>query len=134
MKAPSARSGLIQGFTLLEMLIAVVLIAVVGTTISSAVGSVANQTHAMERRTLASWVAQNSMTRLRLDLRINPRVLPEGKDSARYFMGEREWDVLTEVKSTDSPLLRRVEIDVYEVIDGDRQGPYDHLVAFLGRN
>ena len=123
-----------KGFTLLEMLIAVVLIAVVGTTISSAVGSVANQTHAMERRTLANWVAQNSMTRLRLDLRTNPRVLPEGKDTARIFMGEREWDVLTEVKSTDSPLVRRVEIDVYEVINGDRQGPYDHLVAFVGRS
>ena len=72
------------------------------------------------------------MTRLRLDLRANPRLLPEGKDNARFFMSDRQWDVLTQVASTDSPLLRRIEMDVYEVVDGERQGPYDHLVAFVG--
>ncbi len=122
-----------KGFTLLEMLISVAIIAIVGTTISTAVGSVATQTHALERRTLANWISQNAMTRLRLDLRANPRVLPEGKDSVRFFMSNRQWDVLTQVTSTDSPLLRRIEMDVYEVVDGERQGPYDHLIAFVGR-
>ena len=120
-----------RGFTLLEMLIAVAIIAIVGTTISAAVGNVANQTHAMERRTLANWVSQNAMTRLRIDLRVNPRILPVGKDNARIYMGERKWDVLTAVEATESPLLRRVELDVYEVVNGERQGPYDHLVASL---
>ena len=42
-----------RGFTLIEMLLAVVVIAVVGITISTAIGGVAGQTYALERRTMA---------------------------------------------------------------------------------
>lgn len=122
------------GFTLLEMLIAVVILAIVGTTISTAIGGVVNQTFSMERRTLAHWIGQNEISRLRLDLKADPRALPEGRDTRRVFMAEREWDVRTSVIATDQPLLRRVEVDVYEVVEGERQGPFDHLVAFVGRH
>ncbi len=123
----------VAGFTLLEMLIAVVIIAVVGITVSTAIGGVASQTYSLERRTMAHWIAQNQMTRIRLDLRIEPRALPEGRDTVRVFMGQRDWEVRTTVLATDSPLLRRVELDVYELVEGERLGPYDHLVAFVGR-
>ncbi len=128
------KGGKHRGFTLLEMLLAVVVISVVGISLSSAIGSVANQTYTLERRTLAHWIGQNEVNRVRLDLRFNPRVLPEGKETHRVFLADREWDIEREVKSTESPLLRRVEISVYEVVDGDRVGPFDHLVSFVGRN
>ena len=48
-------------------------------------------------------------------------------------MADREWDVLTEILSTDNPVIRRVEVDVYEVYEGERQGPFEHSIAFLGR-
>ena len=124
----------IGGFTLIEMLLAVVVIAVVGISISSAISGVANQTFTLERRTMAHWVAQNQINRLRMDLRKEARALPEGKDSVRIFMGERDWEVRTEVIATEHPLMRRVEIDVYELVDGDLSGPFDHLVAFVGRH
>ncbi len=122
------------GFTLLEMLIAVVIIAVVGTTLSTAIGGVAGQTYSLERRTLANWISQDQLTRLRLDLRVNPRPLPEGNTKSRLTMGDREWEVETVVVATDSPLLRRVEVEVFEYQDGTRKGPYDRLVAFLGQH
>ena len=55
-----------RGFTLIEMLLAVVIIGVVGTTVATATGGVANQMYALERRTIANWVAANELTRLRL--------------------------------------------------------------------
>ena len=116
------------------MLIAVVIMAVVGTTLATTIGSVAGQTFALERRTVANWVAQNQMAKLRIDLRANPRALPEGKSNTRLFMGDREWEVRTTVLSTEHPLLRRVEVDIFEMQSGDRKGPYDHLVAFVGRH
>ena len=121
------------GFTLLEMLLAMVVIAVVGVTISSAVGSVAGQTYTLERRTMAHWVGQNQINRLRLSLRKVDAALPEGRDSVRLFMGERDWQVRTNIIATDHPLVRRVEIDVYELIDGEELGPFEHTVAFVGR-
>ena len=122
------------GFTLIEMLIAVIVLAIVGSTIATAIGGVVNQSYAMERRTLAHWIGQNEIARLRIDLQADPRILPEGRDYRRVFMGEREWDVRTSIIATEVPLLRRVEIDVYELVDGERTGPYDHLIAFVGRH
>jgi general secretion pathway protein I len=122
-----------RGFTLLEMLIAVVVIAVVGITISTAVGNVANQTFSLERRTVAHWVAQNQVNQLRISLRQERRPIPEGKDTVRIYMGKRDWEVRTEIKSTDHPWVRRVEIDVFELDEGEQVGPFDHLVAFVGR-
>lgn len=116
------------------MLIAVVIMAVVGTTLATTIGSVAGQTFALERRTVANWVALNEMAKLRINLRANPRALPEGKSNARIFMSDREWEVRTTVLATEHPLLRRVEIDVFELLSGDTKGPYDHLVAFIGRH
>jgi general secretion pathway protein I len=122
-----------RGFTLLEMMLAMVVIAVVGVTISAAVGGVASQTFSLERRTVAHWVAQNQMHRLRISLRQAARVLPEGKDSVRIYMGQRDWEVRTEISATDHPWMRRVEVDVFELQEGERVGPFDHSVAFVGR-
>ena len=121
------------GFTLLEMLLAVVVIAVVGVTLSTAIGGVASQTYSLERRSMAHWVGQNQMNRLRISLRQEARVLPEGKDTSRIFMGKRDWEVRTQISATDHPWMRRVEVDVFELKEGERSGPFDHTVAFLGR-
>ncbi len=121
------------GFTLLEMLLAMVVIAVVGITVSSAVGGVASQTFSLERRTMAHWVAQNQLHKLRISLRREAAVLPEGKDATRIYMGERNWQVRTEVTATDHPWVRRIEVQVFELQDGDEVGPFDTAVAFVGR-
>ncbi len=131
MSAPLAKIR--RGFTLLEMLLAMVVIAVVGITISSAIGGVASQTYSLERRTMAHWVGQNQLNKLRISLRGETEVLPEGRDSVRVFMGERSWQVRTTVSATDHPWVRRVEVDVYELQDGDEVGPFEHAVAFVGR-
>ena len=122
-----------SGFTLLEMLLAMVVIAVVGITISTATGNVASQTFTLERRTMAHWVGQNQINRLRLSLRGENNTLPEGKDTVRVYMGERDWQVRTEIKATDHPWIRRVEVNVFELQQGTPAGPFEHTVAFLGR-
>lgn len=122
------------GFTLLEMLLAVIVIALVGVTLSNAIGGVASQAYTLERRTMAHWIAQNQMHRLRIGLRFNSDALPEGKDSTRVYMGRRDWEVLSRIDATDHPWVRRVEIDVYELdAEGERRGPFEHSVAFVGR-
>lgn len=124
----------VQGFTLLEMLLAMLIIAIVGVTLSTAISGVAVQSFALERRAMAHWIAQNQVHRMRIALHANPQVLPEGKDSTRIIMGARDWELRTTVSATDHPLLRRVEIDVFEMQGGERTGPFDHLVAFVGQH
>ena len=130
---PDVRQSRARGFTLLEMLLAMLVIAVVGITVSSATGNVASQTYNLERRTMAHWVGQNQINRLRLSLLGSTEVLPEGKDSVRVYMGKRDWQVRTEISATDHPWIRRVEVEVFELQDGDPMGPFEHAVAFVGR-
>ena len=122
-----------RGFTLLEMLIAIAIIGVIGASVSTAIGGVANQTRGLEQRTVASWIAGNHLTRLRLLQRQNPQPLREGKQQNRLLFADREWEVMTEVKSTDHPWMRRVEVSVYETADAGRQGPFAQVSGFLGQ-
>jgi len=134
MRQPSFKQSRVAAFTLLEMLLAVVVIAVVGITISAAVGSVASQTYTLERRTMAHWVGQNQLHRIRISQRSSDATALKGKDTTRIFMGERDWEVRTTVSATDVPTMQRVEVDVSELQDGERVGPFDHQVAFVGSN
>ena len=47
---------------------------------------------------MAHWVGQNQINRLRLSLRGDNSALPEGKDTVRVYMGERDWQVRTEIQ------------------------------------
>jgi general secretion pathway protein I len=123
-----------RGFTLLEMLIAIAIIGVIGAAVSTAVGGVANQTRGLEQRTVASWIATNHLTRMRMLQRREPQSLPEGTKQTRLVFADRQWEVETEVKSTDHPWIRRVEVSVFEATDeAGRQGPYGQLSGFLGQ-
>ena len=82
-----------------------VVIAVVGITISTAVGGVAAQTFSLERRTVAHWVGQNHAHRMRMTQRRDTGALAEGRDTTRILMADRDWEVVTEIEATDSPLI-----------------------------
>ncbi|HCD26097.1 MAG TPA: type II secretion system protein GspI [Gammaproteobacteria bacterium] len=122
------------GFTLLEMLIAVLVIAVVGTSVAVALGESAGQTSRLEQRTLAHWVASNHIHEMRIAQRLNKAPLAEGKRATRKYMADQEWLIETEVKATDQELIRRVEIDIFLVTDEDRLGPLEHLVTLMGQH
>ena len=123
-----------RGFTLIEMLLAIVIIGVVGTTVATATAGVANQMYALERRTIANWVASNQLTRLHLAQEQQlSQPISKGKKTLRFYMGNRQWLVEQQISETETPWLSRVEIDVYELQDGERVGPLDHTTAFIGR-
>jgi general secretion pathway protein I len=122
-----------RGFTLVEVLVALVVFAVMGFTITTRVGDVSSQMFGMERRTMAHWVADNHLNRMRLAQLAADEVLATGRDRERVFMGDREWRLDVDVADTTHPLLRRVEITVFETTESGEVGPLDHIVAFLGR-
>jgi len=115
------------------VLVAIVVLAVVGFAVTARVSDVVNQTFSLERRTVAHWVAENHLNRLRLARRLTTEPVPTGQDRERVLMSGREWVVETEVEETSFPLLRRVEVRVLAISEGQEIGPVDTVTAFLGR-
>ena len=100
-----------RGFTLLEVLVALAIFALVAAVVLTAAGrSVANAAR-LESLTLAGWIADNRMTELQLQ-RPPPAV---GRDERALIFGGRQWQTLSEVSSSGTPGLLRVTVWVAPV-------------------
>ena len=128
-----SRSGE-HGFTLVELLIALLVFSVLGFTVVSRVGDVVTQLYGMERRAVAHWVADNQMARLKLLQAHSTEPLATGKNRERVFMAGREWRIDREVQDTSHPWLRRVDLEVFEIQAAGAIGPLETMVAFVGRH
>ncbi|MDD9963222.1 MAG: type II secretion system minor pseudopilin GspI [Gammaproteobacteria bacterium] len=123
-----------RGFTLIEILIALVVLAATGLALSSAIGNVAFQTWSLERRTAAHWVAENHLARAQLNQLNNSAPLEAGRHSETVVLSRRRWRVRQSVAETSHPLFWRVEIEVSELVDNQEIGPLGRLVGFVGRH
>jgi general secretion pathway protein I len=122
-----------QGFTLIELVVALAILAVVALTANTRTWDTLVQMQQLEARTLAGWVAENEMAALRVSSRSHGEPLPVGSQSRRHVMAGREWRVDVGVTATTHPWLRRVEIDVAELDDTGEAGRGHLLVGFLGQ-
>ena len=116
------------GFTLLEILVALVILAVALTAVIRAVTSNASNLGYMRDKTLAHWVAMNHIT----ELHINKEWLPVGTKSGSEFMANRDWYWYTKVSATADEDVRRIEISVSA--DDDDENPLTTLTAFIGNS
>ena len=122
-----------RGFTLIEVLVALLVFSILGFAVSSRVGDIIHQTYNIERRTVAHWVADNYLARLRIASGSSDDVLPTGRSQERVYMGGREWRLEIVVQDTTHPWLRRVEVAAFEIVDDRPVGPIDQMIAFVGR-
>lgn len=123
-----------RGFTLIELMVALAVVAIVATTVLVQGGETAAQTYSMERRALARWALENEVERARLEQVVNPGPLAIGMNRRRVSLGSREWLVVEDTVETSHPWLRRVEYSVFAVEDGREVGPVDTLITFIGHH
>lgn len=115
-----------RGFTLMEVLVAVAVLAIaMGAIIKAGSENTANAVQ-LRDKTFAHWVAMNKATELRVE-RAWPGV---GNSNGTVEMAERVWEWRLRVADTPDPDLRRLDIEVR--VDGAEHSAAV-LVAFLGR-
>jgi general secretion pathway protein I len=114
-----------RGFTLLEVLAAVAVLALaLGATITGASQYAANATYLREKA-IASWVARNKL----VEVHLAPAWPNKGKSDGSETMAGREWSWRMEVLETPDPKVRRV--DVYVDAPGKTGGQLIMMSGFL---
>lgn len=121
-----------RGFTLLEVLVAMTILAIVGITVYTQSGTALEQAVEIERRVIANWVAENALEELRIALRTADEPPRAGSETRYELNGSREWRVLREIRNTDNENIREVRVTVN--LEGDtREYAYAQLVGYVGR-
>ena len=113
-----------RGFTLLEVMVALAVLAIALAAIIKGVGTqVSNQSY-LRDRTLAHWVAMNKVAELQI-----ARKWPEaGSETGSATMGPHEWYWKTTVQDTPDPGVRRMDVAVSPTEGGE---PVTTLVSYL---
>lgn len=105
------------GFTLLEVLVALV---IVGTALAAglrAVGSLTSNSAGLRASMMATWSAENRLVQIRLG-----REFPEiGKRSFPCQQGDLNLICEEEVLASPNPLLRRIEVSVFDANNPGRR-------------
>lgn len=94
-----------RGFTLLEVLVALAIVAVGLSAAFAATGQAARSAEQLRVRTLAQWAAADALTVLRL-----ARELPSGQARREEEISGRVWWVEYRVRASAAETLRDVEV------------------------
>ncbi len=116
-----------KGFTLLEVIVALGIVAVGILAVSRAMSSHAGALISAEERMIGYWVASNQLEYARI-----AKTSPATGDTVnRYEMSNRIWYTRQTVKQTAEPRLFRVDIRVYS--DKHQQEQVGFLFGYLKR-
>ena len=116
-----------SGFTLIEVLVALAIIAIALGALLSTSGSQANSTAYLKQKTIAHWVAMNELTRLNVENRF-----PDlGTAKGSVEMAGAEWFWQRETLKTEDPSARQVSYTVYA--DKTRRQNLTRLTGYVIR-
>ncbi len=96
------------GFTLIEVLVAVAVLAIAMSAVIGAMARQADNAGYLKQKTIALWVAHNRLAELQLQ-----GTPPDtGRSDGEVEMGGVDWRWDAVVVKTEDPYLRRVDIEV----------------------
>lgn len=97
-----------HGFTLVEILVAMAVIAFPLAALISASGQSTSNAASLRDRTYAQWVAANALTELRLD----PDANEPGRRNGDEEMANARWRWQAAITTTPDPNLLRIDVEV----------------------
>lgn len=116
-----------QGFTLIEIIIALMIISVaLGAVITTTASSVDHGAHIKEK-TIAIWVAKNHIAELSLSEQW-PSI---GEKSHEVPMAGKDWFIKSKIIQTPDDNIRRMELSVYT--DREHEDKVLNLISYINK-
>lgn len=113
-----------SGFTLIEIILALMIISIALGAIITTTGTSISHASSLKEQTIALWVAENTFEQLSID-----KTWPTlGKKNHTVNMAGKEWHVINLVTSTPNNNMRKMTINVYS--DKKLQEQVVSLVAY----
>jgi general secretion pathway protein I len=116
-----------EGFTLLELLVAVAILTIVALTSLSNNSTIISNNSYLQEKTLAHWVAMNKAAELRLE-----GVWVTGKKEGVAVMADQKWRWIISGKTTPDPDIQLLNIEVRPEAE-EEQTPLAALTMYLGK-
>ena len=119
------RSRRPQGFTLIEVMVSLVIVAIALTGISVTMGGMLNTATTLRDRTYASWIAQNKIVEIRA-----AGAFPDlGESTGEVDYANSEWEWRMVIAETGVEDLLRIDVSVSHPGDDD---PIRTVTGFVG--
>jgi len=116
-----------NGFTLIEVMVALTIIAISLGALLSTSGTQANSAGYLKHKTLAHWVAVNELTQIRI-----AKEFPDpGDKKGSTEMAGKEWYWTRTTKKTEDENARQITFTLYE--DKDREKNLTTLTGYANR-
>lgn len=124
-RTTSRRLGRQRAFTLIEVLVALLIISISLTAIAVTMGSMLDTATSLRERTYASWIAQNRLVEIRA-----AGTVPEvGESSGDLEYANSEWEWRSVISETGVDNLMRIDVSVFRPGAAD---PVRSVTGFAG--
>lgn len=120
----------IKGFTLLEVMVALVFFSLIGMILQQVTASTVNQYLAVRYKMFSSWLAENKLTELQLS-----KSLPSAKEYKEDVeFANEEWQIISKVIKTENPDINKVDVEIYHIdASSNDKNKKLTLTGFIGR-
>jgi general secretion pathway protein I len=117
-----------RGFTLVEVLVALMVVAIGLAALMVAVSGTARSSGYLRDKTLAQWIALNRLT----EVRLNMNKFGQNTDTGELVFAGRTWHYDTRYFDTSIATMKRVVVRVYEGNAKTKGNPLAESTGFLG--
>lgn len=124
-RVPNSLCASQRGFTLLEVMVALTIVALSLTAIAANMSQMIDAANSMRNRTYASWIAQNRIA----ELRLAPQVPEVSTTSGEVEYANTDWEWRAVVSESGVEDLYRVDVSVSLV---GSEGAIRTITGFIG--